>query len=260
MREAGSGKTDGAPGRRDRIGLAALCLALCAAAMLGGCSVFSGPGVPQGYKGGKGTQRPYTINGVTYYPLASAHGYAEEGVASWYGPNFHGKRTSNGEIYDMYAMTAAHKILPMNTVLKVTNMENGRSIEVRVNDRGPFVAGRIIDLSRAGAEALDMHKKGTARVRVETLGDIPGVDMADLSSMRGVFYVQVGAFVNPENAERLLTRMQRMGYAGSRLHFREVDGERYWRVHAGTFGSLGEAERARRDLDGQFKGAFVIAE
>jgi len=252
---------DGAVGRREWRVILGRCLALALAALVCGCSVFSGPsGPPAGYRGGKGTQRPYVINGVTYYPLASAHGYAEEGVASWYGPNFHGKRTSNGEVYDMYAMTAAHKILPMNTVLKVTNLENGRSIEVRVNDRGPFVSGRIIDLSRAGAESIGMHQKGTARVRIETMGDVPGVDMADLSDMRGVFYVQVGAFVNPENAERLLTRMRRMGYAGSRLHYREVDGERFWRVHAGTFGTLGEAERARRTLDGEFHGAFVIAQ
>jgi len=240
-----------------------LALVLAAAVLLGGCAIFGGGDSPSGpsgksYSGKRGTQRPYTIKGKTYYPLASAHGYAEEGVASWYGPNFHGKRTSNGEVYDMYKMTAAHKILPMNTTLKVTSLENGRSIVVRVNDRGPFVSGRVIDLSRAGAEALDMHRKGTARVRLETLGGIPGAETVD--DIPGPFYVQVGAFVNPDNAERLLSRMRRMDFRQSRIHYREVDGERFWRVHAGIFPSLAEAERARARLSGEFKGAFVIGE
>lgn len=240
-----------------------LSFALAAALLLGGCAIFGGGETPSGpggksSSGKRGTQRPYTIKGKTYYPLASAHGYAEEGIASWYGPNFHGKRTSNGEVYDMYKMTAAHKILPMNTTLKVTSLENGRSIVVRVNDRGPFVAGRVIDLSRSGAEALDMHRKGTARVRLETVGGIPGA--ASMEDIPGPFYIQVGAFVNPDNAERLLSRMRRMGFSQSRIHYREIDGERFWRVHAGTFSSLAEAEMARARLSGEFKGAFVIGE
>ncbi len=252
-------------GKRTGVARAAvfLVLALAAAVLLGGCAIFGGGEAPSGpggkaASGKRGTQRPYTIKGETYYPLASAHGFSEEGVASWYGPNFHGKRTSNGEVYDMYKMTAAHKILPMNTTLKVTNLENGRAIMVRINDRGPFVAGRVIDLSRAGAEALDMHRKGTARVRLETVGGIPGA--ASVEDIPGPFYVQVGAFVNPDNAERLLSRMRRMGYRESRIHYREVDGERFWRVHAGTFPTLSEAERGKARLSGEFKGAFVIGE
>lgn len=109
---------------------------------------------------------PYEVAGVWYYPNED-YGYRETGIASWYGPGFHGKRTANGEVYDMNAMTAAHKTLPMPSVVKVTNLENGRAIKVRINDRGPFVEGRIIDLSRRAAQMLDVERAGVARVRVE---------------------------------------------------------------------------------------------
>lgn len=118
----------------------------------------------------KYTMRPYSVFGITYYPAVAPMGERTEGIASWYGPNFHSKKTSNGEIYNMHDMTAAHKTLPMNTVVKVDNLENGRTIIVRINDRGPFVAGRIIDLSNKAAHQIDMVRKGTAKVRVTVLG------------------------------------------------------------------------------------------
>ncbi len=109
------------------------------------------------------TQRPYKINGRTYYPLPTSHGYVERGIASWYGKKFHGRKTSNGETYNMYAKTAAHKTLPMGTMLLVKNIANNKEIVVRVNDRGPFVKGRIIDLSLTGAREIDMVTEGTFR-------------------------------------------------------------------------------------------------
>ena len=118
----------------------------------------------------KYTMRPYSVFGITYYPFVARMGDDFDGIASWYGPDFHSKKTSNGEIYDMYAMTAAHKTLPMNTVVKVDNLENGKSIIVRINDRGPFVKGRIIDLSNKAAYQIDMVKRGTAKVKVTVLG------------------------------------------------------------------------------------------
>jgi rare lipoprotein A len=122
-----------------------------------------GPGI---YKVGN----PYQINGVWYYP-AEDWNYDETGIASWYGPGFHEKNTANGEIYDQNTLTAAHKTLPMPSIVEVTNLDNGRSIKLRVNDRGPFVAGRIIDVSRRGAQLLGFHDRGTARVRVKILAD-----------------------------------------------------------------------------------------
>ena len=118
----------------------------------------------------KYTMRPYTVFGIKYYPFIANIGDEFDGIASWYGPDFHSKKTSNGETYNMYDMTAAHKTLPMNTVVKVDNLENGRSIVVRINDRGPFVSGRIIDLSNKAAHEIDMYRKGTAKVKITVLG------------------------------------------------------------------------------------------
>lgn len=160
-----------------------------------------------------GESRPYIVDNVPYYPYPHAEGFEEEGVASWYGPNFHGKLASAGEIYDMNQPTAAHKLLPFNTMLLVCNLENGREAMVRVNDRGPFVKNRILDLSRAAAEQLGVVCKGTAKVRITAMGATETrVDRnnrthrcfkphPDLYS--GEFYVQVGAFVKPDNAQKL---------------------------------------------------------
>jgi rare lipoprotein A len=127
----------------------------------------------------KYTMRPYTVFGIQYYPFIAKIGDEFDGIASWYGPDFHSKKTSNGEIYDMYDMTAAHKTLPMNTVVRVYNQENGKSIIVRINDRGPFVRGRIIDLSNKAARDIDMVGKGTAKVKITVLGYNGEIENAD---------------------------------------------------------------------------------
>jgi len=129
-----------------------------------------------------GNKSPYEVLGKRYYVLPSAEGYREEGHASWYGKKFHGHATSNGEIYDMYQMTAAHKSLPLPSFVRVTNLDNGRQVIVRVNDRGPFHDDRIIDLSYAAAYRLDMLKKGTARVEIEAI--LPGSSAAMLANAR----------------------------------------------------------------------------
>jgi len=121
---------------------------------------------PTQYKIGK----PYQIAGVWYYPQED-YEYDESGIASWYGAKFHGRQTANGEIYDMNALTAAHRTLPMPSFVRVTNLENGRSLILRLNDRGPFARGRIIDISRRGAQLLNFQRQGTARVRVQILAD-----------------------------------------------------------------------------------------
>lgn len=118
------------------------------------------------YKIGK----PYQVAGVWYYPREDFD-YDETGIASWYGPNFHGKLTANGEVFDQNTVTAAHKTLPLPTIVRVTNLENGRSLVVRINDRGPFVNGRIIDLSRRSAQLLGIENRGTAKVRVQVMGE-----------------------------------------------------------------------------------------
>ena len=175
--------------------------------------------VPPGLK----SQRPYYINGIWYYPLPSAEGYVEEGLASWYGPNFHGKPTSCGEPYNMWADTAAHKTLPLGTYVKVTNLDNGRSTILRINDRGPFVPGRIIDLSAKGAEDLGCRMKGLTRVRVEAVqcataqvvGNATYWKADPVPSFRfGRFTVQAGAFRDQANAYRLRDKLARENREG----------------------------------------------
>jgi rare lipoprotein A len=148
--------------------------------------------------------RPYEVFGKKYYPTVARINDQFRGIASWYGPNFHAKKTSNGEIYNMYAQTAAHKTLPMNTIVKVKNLENGKSIVVRINDRGPFVAGRIIDLSNKAAHAVDMVKKGTAKVTITVLGFNGKIaktreEKNEVKSLSN-YYVQVGVFSKVEGA------------------------------------------------------------
>jgi rare lipoprotein A len=147
--------------------LAALSLAGCAETTLvtNGSKLATEDqnGIPP-YKLGKA----YQIEGAWYYPKVD-YDYAETGIASWYGPDFHGKSTANGEIFDQNALTAAHKTLPMPTIVRVTNLENGRSIEVRINDRGPFKNNRVIDLTRRGAQLLGFEGQGTARVKVQVM-------------------------------------------------------------------------------------------
>lgn len=199
------------------------------------------------------TARPYTVLGQTYHPLTSADGFAEEGIASWYGPQFHAKRTASGEIYNMYELTAAHRILPMQTKIRVTSLENGKSVVLRVNDRGPFVKDRIVDLSYAAAQKLDMIRPGTARVRVEALGRWPG-------GMPGRFFVQVGAFSFRENADKMLREMQNAGYKSTRIVPVDLDGRNFWRVQVGEFSNLDQAKEALASLASRNPSAFVIAD
>ncbi|MBQ4133316.1 MAG: septal ring lytic transglycosylase RlpA family protein [Desulfovibrionaceae bacterium] len=246
------------------IGTALLLFAL--GLLASGCSVggrggFSG--APQGeydpaLKPSKGS-KPYTIRGKTYYPLASGVGFSEEGIASWYGKDFHGKKTANGEIYDMYGMTAAHKLLPFNTQVKVTNLRNGKSIITRINDRGPFVEKRVIDLSYTGAKSLGMIGTGTAPVRIESIGAVDGISRGEREGtfeMRGTFYVQVGAFGNKQNAVRLTNRIKARGRSARYYYSDMVD---FWRVQIGPYNTLNRAEDACDSLRGEYPGSFVVA-
>jgi rare lipoprotein A len=158
--------------------------------------------------------------------------YVEEGVASWYGDPFNGHRTSNGEIYDMYQFTAAHRTLPFGAVLRVTNLSNGKQTEVRINDRGPFVGNRIIDLSLSAARAIDMVGPGTAQVRIEMLGGP--------SPTVGAFGVQVGAFLVKENADALRDRLATQFSPVIVVPYDSPNGQ-YFRVRVGRVASEGAA-------------------
>lgn len=238
------------------LAVALLCLGLtgCGTKYIPGIGAPSAPSKKSPAPAGKGgTYKPYTVLGQTYFPLGSAEGYAETGVASWYGPTFHGKKTANGERYDMYQMTAAHRILPMQTRLVVRNLDNGRTAEVRVNDRGPFVNNRIIDLSYAAADALGVVGPGTARVSLETIA-------GQRIQYVGPFYVQYGAFVVEANAHKLKAQLVSRGFAGTRIAKGELNGTTYWRVQIGAFSSLNEAESNRIRLTKESPGCFIIAD
>ncbi|TLM65262.1 MAG: septal ring lytic transglycosylase RlpA family protein [Deltaproteobacteria bacterium] len=214
----------------------------------------------------KGTQKPYEVNGERFEPLANADGYAESGTASWYGPDFHGRKTSNGETYNMNAMTAAHKTLPMNVFVRVINETNGKQSVVRINDRGPFVKGRIIDLSYAAAQEIGMVGGGTAQVRIETLGfreaGPPGSAVTyrqPASYAPGPFTVQVGAFAMPQNAIRLAEELRR-SYGDAAVVEGWVSGKLFHRVRVGLYKTLADAEKARIEFEGKgFQNSFVVA-
>lgn len=177
-----------------------------------------------------GNPPEYEVFGQRYRTMASSAGFEERGLASWYGTKFHGRRTSSGEPYDMFAMTAAHRHLPLPSFVEVTNLDNGKRVVVRVNDRGPFVGGRIIDLSYAAAHRIGMVEKGVAPVRVRAVGPKDGpaepVQLAAIepltrsdaievgnSADAPVSFVQVGAFADREAAERVGRDLRALGFS-----------------------------------------------
>lgn len=202
-----------------------------------------GEGVPRDEPRAKYGNPPfYEVGGRRYVVLPSAAGYVEQGIASWYGPDFHGGRTSTGETYDMHAMSGAHPTLPLPTWVRVTNLENGRSVVVRLNDRGPFARGRIIDLSRAAAEALDMVRAGTARVEVQSLAAGDAVP-PPAAAPAGAYYAQAGAFGRRENAEALAGRLRDAGIEGVAVTEAASNGGPLFRVRAGPAASLPDFDR-----------------
>jgi rare lipoprotein A len=222
------------------------------------------------------TSRPYTVMGRSYTPMSSLQPYTARGIATWYGRRYHGKPTSSGEIYDMYAMTAAHTTLPIPSYARVTHLASGKSVVVRINDRGPFVEGRIIDLSYTAAHKLGVLAGGSAMVEVETV--IPGSAPASppvatvkpepetvvtlpaaavdpspppppsipVTADAGRYFLQLGAFGSRENAENFLARLQAALGAADNLHIHARD--QLYRVHAGPYASQVDARSAANRL------------
>lgn len=198
--------------------------------------------------------KPYNVFGVAYQPLDTAHEYRERGVASWYGRKFHGRPTSNREPYDMYAMTAAHRTLPLPSYARVRNLENGRSVVVRVNDRGPFLHNRLIDLSYAAAARLDILGAGTGLVEVETItpsapapaftliAPTEAAERPDLPQLS----VQAGAFALRQNAIHLRDRLERAGLVPVSIQSAAggtSDEPALYRVRVGPLADVAEGDR-----------------
>lgn len=210
-----------------------------------------------------GNPETYEVFGRRYKVMKSGKGHVERGLASWYGPGFHSERTSSGEPYDMYAMTAAHKSLPLPSYVRVTNLENGRSVVVRVNDRGPFVGDRIIDLSYTAAWKLDMLRAGTAKVEIrvlepgrrektapaaQTIAAAPLAAPSVGSSAGGGRFLQAGSFASRANAAALAERLTAAGIPGADIREAQVDGRVLYRVRVGPVTDPAAAARLTEQL------------
>ncbi|HYX74805.1 MAG TPA: septal ring lytic transglycosylase RlpA family protein [Steroidobacteraceae bacterium] len=192
----------------------------------------------------------YDVLGRRYYVLSTADGYLERGVASWYGPTFHGGNTSSGEPYDMYAMSAAHKTLPLPCYARVTNLRNGRSVVVRINDRGPFVANRLIDLSYSAAAKLEMLRDGTTLVEVRALtAAVPDVLTRTSAQPPPALYVQAGAFTDQQNAQRLLARLRAAGLERAFIALPLQNGAHLYRVRLGPVESVAQFDELTARLN-----------
>ncbi|MBD8881964.1 septal ring lytic transglycosylase RlpA family protein [Rhodanobacter sp. 7MK24] len=203
-----------------------------------------------------GNKSPYTVLGQSYRVLASARGYDERGIASFYGNKFHGYKTSSLEDYDMYKFTAASKVLPLPSYARVTNLSNGKSVIVRINDRGPFHENRIIDLSYAAAVRIGVWPKGTGLVEVQ--GIDPGAPEqeppppAPVTSQGGSLgiYLQVGAFSDPANAERVAAQLRQANFAPVQLEQVQINDRTIHRVRVGPLDSVDRADEVTNRIEG----------
>ena len=213
-----------------------------------------------------GNPASYKVLGKRYYTMKESQGYVKRGIASWYGTKFHGHRTSSGEPYDMYSMSAAHKTLPLPTYARVTNLKNGKSVIVKINDRGPFHDNRLIDLSYAAASRLDIVRSGTGFVEIRTIDpkeSVPAKPVATLtaraqkpvstaSEQRPALYLQLGAYVERNKAERLQNRLSDIEMQGT-LHIQEtrLNQEQLYRVRVGPLDSVESADRISQILQSE---------
>jgi len=230
--------------------------------LLNACGTMPPPPAPPGHP------KPYRVMGKWYQPLPSADGFRQEGVASWYGDDFHGKRTSSGEVYNMNAMTAAHKTLPLGTVVRVRHLETQKVVTVRINDRGPFVRERVIDLSARAAKDIGILDAGTGTVEIVALGKPESLTGASPQPERyipqnyfsGNFTIQVGALTDRLRAQELAQSLSRVY---KNVHISEYNDGRtiFYRIRAGRTRDLQEAEKYEAYLiQNGFPQAFVVAE
>jgi rare lipoprotein A len=230
-----------------------LFLAACATAPNGA----SDPKVAQNPQYNSGTSRPYTVRGKTYYPRIPEPGHTETGLASWYAGESPNATTADGEYFVPDGISAAHKTFPLPSIAEVTNLDNGRKIRVRVNDRGPFVEGRVMDLSRGAAKALGVYTAGTARVRITWLGPADRTQTAPIYAAPSApaddgqrYIVQLGAYSQKDNAQRAQDRV-----SDARINTRD----NLYIVYTGPFTGAAAAETHRQEaIDAGFAGAILV--
>lgn len=191
------------------------------------------------------TDGSYEIDGERYYPISSSSGFVQLGEASWYGGKFHGRKTANGEVYDMHKISAAHKILPFNTYVKVLNLNNNKYTIVRINDRGPFKKGRIIDLSYAAAKEIDLVGPGVAKVKITALRR----EQIDPNIKEGTFTIQVGSFGEKVNAERLAGQLRVLYDYINITEYSNENNKRFFRLHVSKSDTLDRAVEIEKKLE-----------
>jgi rare lipoprotein A len=245
---------------------------------LGGCTF----GVPISNRGEQSTQgapattpsqqgnpSSYVVFGKRYHVLDSAQGFRQRGVASWYGTKFHGRKTSSGEIYNMHAMTAAHKTLPIPVYVQVKNLDNGRSAVVRVNDRGPFVSGRIIDLSYAAAKKLGVDGPGTANVEISALAEgeseptsvVRSIPLSSDLDEEVPLFIQMGSFSSQMNAYNLVQNLISANELSARISQLQTEGGLFYRVRVGPLVDVDEANAILARLhDKGFQSARIVVQ
>lgn len=272
------------------LALTVLALSSCATEKL---DLYSQSTAISGKAGTYKVGNPYKILGKWYYPKED-YAYTETGTASWYGEAFHAKYTANGEVYDMNTLTAAHRTLPLPSIVRVTNLENGRSLVLRVNDRGPFAKNRIIDISKRGAQLLGFQAQGTAKVKVEVLEQeskalkaaltgkpvsntayaaannvgktitipkkvVSNYTTTNTNAKDGIFYIQAGSFANKDVADNLKGQLHKYGEIN--IMPADVNGSRYYRVRVGPFYGKVDANIALLKIkDAGLQDARVIVE
>jgi rare lipoprotein A len=199
-----------------------------------------------------GNPSSYTVLGRTYHVMSDSRGYKEQGIASWYGTKFHGKRTSSGETYNMYAMTAAHKTLPLPTYVRVINLQNGREAIVKVNDRGPIHDNRLIDLSYAAATKLGITGTGTGLVEVQSLDPTKGMPIPTRNNIAiksdAIMFLQVGAFIDRNNAEALMERLRGPMNNQVRIQMAVNYTQTIYRVQIGPMHTIDQTDTASMQL------------
>lgn len=229
----------------------------------------SSAGVPGTTPSKRGNPSSYVVFGKRYYVLDSSDGFVQRGIASWYGTKFHGRPTSSGETYNMYEMTAAHKTLPIPVYVHVRNLDNGRSTVVRVNDRGPFIDGRIIDLSYAAAKKLGVDGPGTAEVEISVLsaGETePGRSVRTIPLNANIeeelsLFIQMGSFSNPMNASNLVQTLIAANESSASISQLQTDAGLLYRVRVGPMADVDEANAILARLHGKgFQAARIVVQ
>jgi rare lipoprotein A len=244
-------------------------LGIFLAFFLSGCTTIRSSSGAQGKSspGHTSQPKPYKALGKWYQPIKSSHGFRQHGLASWYGKKFHGRKTSNGETYNMYEISAAHKTLPFDTYVRVHNLSNGKKLDVRINDRGPFVRGRIIDLSFKAAQELGVVGPGTVTVEIVALGAAvkteteskTGKSYQPVDYYSGNFTFQVGAFIDIQNAKKLKIKLDQK-YKNAHIAKFDNGSETFYRVRVGKFSTLEQAKAKEKIMTNDGYDPIIIAE